>query len=92
MLTVRESRRIEGLYTLNLIDAVEGTHFEDIISRARSDYDPHYNGNSEYTRCGFLLPHSNELTVEVLYRSIVSKYLDGLLISGISPIAGYGKL
>ncbi len=82
MLTVRESRRIVGLYTLSLIDAAEGTHFEDIISRARSDYDPHYIGNSEYTRCGFLLPHSNVLTVEVPYRSIVPKYLDGLLISG----------
>lgn len=82
ILAVRESRRIEGLYTMDLTDAVEGTHFEDIISQARSDFDPHYVASSEFTRCGFLLPHSNLLTVEIPYRSIVPKNLDGLLISG----------
>ena len=82
MLTVRESRRIEGLYSPDFIDAVEGTHYEDIISRARSDFDPHYVGISELSRCGFLLPHSNMLTVEIPYRAIVPKELDGLLISG----------
>jgi len=81
-LTVRESRRIEGLYKLDLIDAVEGTHFEDLLSIASSDFDPHYVSKSEFTRCGFLLPHSNKLTVEIPYRSIVPKELDGLLISG----------
>ncbi|MFO8233840.1 MAG: FAD-dependent oxidoreductase [Bacteroidales bacterium] len=82
MLGVRESRRIEGLYVLNLIDAVEGTHFNDVISRASSDFDPHYVGSSEYSRCGFLLPHSNKLTTEIPYRSIVPNNLDGLLLSG----------
>ncbi len=82
MLTVRESRRIKGLYELDLIDAVEGTHFKDLIARASSDFDPHYVGSSEYSRCGFLLPHSNVLTLEIPYRSIVPKGLDGLLISG----------
>ena len=82
MLTVRESRRIEGLYELNLIDAVEHTHFEDVISQASSDFDPHNVGTTVYSRCGFLLPHSNDLKVEIPYRSIVPKTLDGLLISG----------
>ncbi len=81
-LTVRESRRVKGLYTLNLIDAAEPTHFEDVISLATSDYDPHYVGNSEFTRAGFLLPHSNVLKVEIPYRSIVPEKLDGLLVSG----------
>ncbi|MFW5944984.1 MAG: FAD-dependent oxidoreductase [Bacteroidota bacterium] len=81
MLGVRESRRIEGLYVLNLIDAVEETHFKDVISRARSDFDPHYVGSSEYSRCGFLLPHSNLLTTEIPYHSIVPKNLDGMLLS-----------
>lgn len=81
-LTVRESRRVEGLYKLDLIDAVEGTHFKDLLSIASSDFDPHYVGKSEFTRCGFLLPHSNVLTVEIPYRSIVPKGFDGLLISG----------
>jgi hypothetical protein len=81
-LTVRESRRIEGLHVLDLIDAVEPTRFPDVISFASSDFDPHYVGSSEYTRCGFLLPHSNDLVMEVPYRAIVPKELDGLLISG----------
>ena len=81
-LTVRESRRIKGLYELNLIDAVERTHFEDIISAASSDYDPHYVGNSEFTRCGFLLPHSNVVRVEIPYRSVVPEGLSGLLVTG----------
>lgn len=82
MLTVRESRRIEGLYELNFIDAVEKTHFEDMISEASSDYDPHHVGVTPYTRCGFLLPHSNVVRLEIPYRSIVPKNLEGLLISG----------
>ena len=82
MITVRESRRIEGLHILDLIDAVEGTHFKDVISFTSSDFDPHYVGSSEYTRCGFLLPHSNDLVMEIPYSSIVPKDLDGILISG----------
>lgn len=81
-LTIRESRRIKGLRELNIIDAVEGTHFDDILSVATSDFDPHHVGNSEYTRCGFLLPHSNPLHTEIPYRAIVPKDLDGILISG----------
>ena len=82
MLTVRESRRIDGVYELNLIDAVEKTHFEDMIAEASSDYDPHNVGVTPYTRCGFLLPHSNVLRLEIPYRSIVPRDLEGLLISG----------
>lgn len=82
MLTVRESRRIEGKYVMDLIDCVEGTHFQDMISLASSDYDPHYTGSSTYTRCGFLLPHSNVLTVEIPYRCLVPKTLKKILISG----------
>lgn len=82
MLTVRESRRIEGLHELNVIDVAEKTHFKDVIARASSDYDPHNVGTTPYSRCGFLLPHSNDLVVEVPYRCIVPKGLDGLLLSG----------
>ncbi len=82
MLTVRESRRIEGIYVLNFLDAAEGTHFEDVISLASSDFDPHNVGSSEFSKCGFLLPHSNDIVVEIPYRCIVPKTLDGLLISG----------
>jgi hypothetical protein len=82
MLTVRESRRIKGKYVLDFVDCVEGTHFEDFISLASSDYDPHYTGSSELTRAGFLLPHSNVLTVEIPYRCLVPEKLNRILISG----------
>lgn len=82
MLTVREARRIEGLYELNVIDAAERTHFKDVIAHASSDYDPHNVGTTPYSRCAFLLPHSNDLVVEIPYRCIVPKGLDGLLLAG----------
>ncbi|MGV8091079.1 MAG: FAD-dependent oxidoreductase [Mangrovibacterium sp.] len=81
-LTIRESRRVKGLYELNVTDAMERTHFEDVVAMASSDFDPHYIGNSEFTRCGFLLPHSNDVIVEIPYRSLVPQSLDGILISG----------
>src|SRR5690606_30273486 len=82
MLAVRESRRPKGEYELNLLDAVEKTHFSDVLCMASSDFDPHYVGLSDYTRCGFLPPHSNDIGVEIPYRSIVPKGPDGLLLSG----------
>lgn len=82
MLTVRESRRPEGEYTLNLIDVLDKKWFEDTIINANSDFDPHHFGHSEYSRCAFLLPHSNQITVNIPYRAIVPKTIDGLLLSG----------
>tara|TARA_R110002124_G_scaffold287328_1_gene472942 strand:- start:43154 stop:46315 length:3162 start_codon:yes stop_codon:yes gene_type:complete len=81
-LTVRESRLIEGMHVLNFYDVAEKTHFKDVISMASSDFDPHNVGSSEFSKCGFLLPHSNDLVVEIPYRCIVPKSLDGLLIAG----------
>lgn len=82
MLTVRESRRITGEYVLDFLDVAGKTHFEDLISLGSSDFDPHNVGSSEFSKCGFLLPHSNDVVVEIPYRCIVPKRLDGLLISG----------
>ncbi|MCE6989574.1 FAD-dependent oxidoreductase [Dyadobacter sp. CY323] len=81
-LTVRESRRIVGTHVLDLIDCAENRHFEDVISLASSDFDPHNIAPSEYSKCGFLLPHSNDITIEVPYRCLVPKKLDGLLLAG----------
>lgn len=81
-LTVRESRRIVGTHVLDLIDCAENRHFEDVISLASSDFDPHNIAPSEFSKCGFLLPHSNDITIEVPYRCLVPKKLDGLLLAG----------
>lgn len=82
MLALRELRRIKGVYELDVLDAVEGTHFEDALVLASSDFDPHYVGVTEFTRCGFILPHSNDVVLEIPYRSIIPEKIDGLLISG----------
>ncbi|GAA4431652.1 hypothetical protein GCM10023091_02690 [Ravibacter arvi] len=82
MLALRELRRVKGVYELDALDAVEGTHFEDALVLASSDYDPHYVSVTEFTRCGFILPHSNDVVLEIPYRSIVPEKTDGLLISG----------
>ncbi len=81
-LTVRESRRIDSIRNIDLIDCAEETHFEDVLSLASSNFDLHGIGSSEFTKCGFLLPKSNNLIVEVPYRALVPKELDGLLIAG----------
>lgn len=83
MLTVRESRRPEALHRLNIKDILTKNYFDDTLLQARSDYDPHYFGNSEFTRCAFMLPHyDNKELVNIPYRCIVPKKTDGLLLSG----------
>ena len=61
---------------------MEQTWFKDTIINAHSDFDPHHFGHSEYSRCAFLLPHSNQITMNIPYRAIVPKTIDGLLLSG----------
>ncbi|MDD4922251.1 MAG: FAD-dependent oxidoreductase, partial [Bacteroidales bacterium] len=83
MLTVRESRRPNGLHTLDLKDIYQEVSFEDTISQARSDFDPHYFVTSEFSRCALLLPHfDHDALIDIPYRCIVPKTIDGLLLSG----------
>ena len=81
MLTVRESRRIQGDYTITLRDVIENRHHRDTICLARSDYDPHYFGDTAWTRAGCLLPHGISAVVEIPYRALLPKGIDGLLVS-----------
>jgi len=81
MLTVRESRRIVGEYTITLKDVVEDRHHADVICLASSDYDPHHFGDTALTRVGCLLPHGISAVVEIPYRALLPKGLRGLLVS-----------
>ncbi len=82
MLTVRESRRITGEYTITLKDVIEGRHHADAICLAYSDYDPHHFGDTALTRVGCLLPHGISAVVEIPYRALLPKGIRGLLVSG----------
>jgi ribulose 1,5-bisphosphate synthetase/thiazole synthase len=81
MLTVRESRRIRGECTITLKDVIENRHYHDAVSLATSDFDPHHFGDTELTRVGCLLPHGISAVVEIPYRALIPKGLDGLLVS-----------
>jgi ribulose 1,5-bisphosphate synthetase/thiazole synthase len=81
MLTVREYRRISGEYTITLKDVVEERRHADTIALAHSDYDPHHFGDTVLTRVGCLLPHGISAVVEIPYRALLPKGLDGLLVS-----------
>lgn len=83
MQAIRESRRPKAVYNITVSDILRDVRYDDIISQARSDYDPHYFANSELSRCGFMLPHfDNKNKVNIPYRAIVPQKIDGLLFSG----------
>ena len=80
-LTVRECRRVVGDYTISLRDVVLGRRHADAICLANSDFDPHYFGDTAFTRAGCLLPHGFSAIVEIPFRAILPRGLEGLLIS-----------
>ena len=81
MLTVRESRHVEGEYTLDLRDILEGRQFDDAIAYADTDWDPHGISSSWLGRLGFLPVHMEKLPTHVPLRCCIPKDLTGLLVS-----------
>lgn len=93
MLAIRESRRMDAVYNLTSRDVISDTSHADTIAQARSDYDPHYFSSSESSRCAFMLPHFDNMSmVNIPYRSIVPQHIDGLLLSGKSIGQSYKAL
>ena len=81
MLTVRESRRIVGDYTINLRDILTQRRYPDTICLGHSDYDPHTFGDTPLTRVNCVPIHGISATGAIPYRAILPKGIDGLLIS-----------
>lgn len=78
---VRETRHIEGLYTLTGEDAYEGHKFEDVVSRGYFPIDLHNpDGKEGYGNGGVWQVLKD--TFDIPYRSLVPKHIDGLLLSG----------
>lgn len=93
MLAIRESRRVNAVYNLTTKDVISNARYADTIAQARSDYDPHYFSSSESSRCAFMLPHFDNMSmVNIPYRSIVPEHIDGLLLSGKSIGQSYKVL
>lgn len=78
---IRESRHIEGCYTLTGGDAVEGRKFKDVVSRGYFPVDLHNpEGGSGYGSGGVW--HTLKDTYDIPYRCLLPKHIDGLVLSG----------
>ncbi len=84
-LGVRESRRIQGQYTLTVQEAESGVHFEDVIARASCPVDIHTSedsGKGEY--------RGLKQSYAIPYRSLVTNDLSNLVVTGRSISADHG--
>jgi hypothetical protein len=77
---VRETRRIEGEYTITLDDLKEGRRFDDGICLARFPVDIHEPDNKKQT-VAHVKPY------HIPYRSLVPRGVENLLVAG-RPISG----
>jgi hypothetical protein len=75
---VRESRRIEGEYTLTADDVLTGRTFDDAVARSAYPIDIH-NPTGSGTTTRRLAPGSS---YEIPYRCLVPKNADDLLVAG----------
>jgi len=71
--SVRETRRIKGLYVITEEDAMSGRTFDDAIAWRSGFLDPGGEKGAKFTRMK---------THDVPYRAIVPEKLDGLLMAG----------
>ncbi len=69
---VRETRRIQGEYTVTEQDAIKGTHFPDVVAISSNPM-PSYHGQR------FFFAHEG---FDIPYRSLVPKKVEGLVLTG----------
>ncbi len=69
---VRETRRIQGEYTVTEQDAIKGTHFPDVIAISSNPM-PSYHGQR------FFFAHEG---FDIPYRSLVPQKIEGLVLTG----------
>jgi hypothetical protein len=82
LVDTRERRRIVGDFTMSILDQMNGRTFPDSIVRAYSNFDTH-----GYTVDPYLMlehPLEKGVYVNVPYRCLLPKGLEGLLVAGIA--------
>lgn len=82
LLDTRERRRIVGDFVMTLPDQINNRTYPDTIAIAYSNFDTH-----GYTVDPYLLvehPEKKGVTVNVPYRCLLPKGLDGILVTGLS--------
>lgn len=94
----RDSRRIEGLYTLTIEDCEQMRHFDDVISIFPRFYDmlspdANMNGDGKVEGKGYkghiFEPVIDDRAFEIPYRSLIPKNVDNLLVAGRSISADH---
>ncbi len=81
LIDTRERRRIVGDFTMTLADAINRRTYPDTIHIASSDFDTH-----GFTVDPYLLlehPQKKEVRVNVPYRCLLPKGVDGILVIGL---------
>ena len=68
----RETRRILGEYTVTEQDAINGTHFPDVVAISSNPMPSYHGKRFFFDHYGFDIP----------YRSLVPQKIDGLVLTG----------
>jgi flavin-dependent dehydrogenase len=85
LLDTRERRRIVGDFTISPMDISLGRTYPDTIVISRSNFDTH--GYTIHPVFMIKPPDREEMLVDVPYRCLLSKGLDGILVTGLGVSA-----
>jgi hypothetical protein len=85
MVDTRERRRIVGDFTISPMDITIGRTYPDTIVIARSNFDTH--GFTIHPIFMLKPPDRKEMLVNVPYRCLLPKDLDGILVTGLGVSA-----
>jgi len=96
-LNVRESRRIQGDYTLTFDDAIRQRRFADVICRWRSNYDSHFPHSANQDDqaqdwIAMLGLFRKPIEGDIPYRCILPRGLENLLVVAKSYSADHDAL
>ncbi len=80
LLTVRESRRIQGEYVITLTDILRQRHYPDTIAIGVSDFDPHSFSQSIYGKLGYRPVRAEKQKVEIPYRACLPRKTENLIL------------
>ena len=80
MLTVRDSRRIQGEYTITLTDVLRNRHYPDTIAIGVSDFDPHSISQSIFGKLGYRPIRAEKQKVEIPYRACLPRKMENLIL------------
>ena len=82
LVDTRERRRMIGDFYMTILDQAVGRTYPDTISQAQTDYDSHGFSTDPYLMLS-TKPMGGAFRVDVPYRCLLPKGLEGLLVTGL---------